>query len=44
MYYEITPVPYVDLDGGVLDPRTDDYEIDNDQYWSGVGDLSEEWE
>ena len=20
------------------------YEIDNDQYWSGVGDLSEEWE
>lgn len=44
VYYEIIPVPYVDLDGGALDPLTDDYDIDNDQYWSAVGAVSEEWE
>lgn len=44
MYYEITPAPYVSLDGDWLDPITDDYEIDQDQYWSGVGTLADRYE
>lgn len=41
MNYEITSVPYVCLDGDVLDPITDDYEIEQDQYWSAVvGDAT----
>lgn len=44
MRNEITAVPYIDLEGNSLDPVTDDYEIGNDQYWSAVGDATEEWE
>ena len=44
MYYEITPTPYTSLDGDRLDPIIDDYEIDQDQYWSAVGDANDSHE
>jgi hypothetical protein len=44
VHYEITPVPYVSLDGDELDPIADDYKIDQDQFWSAVGTLADRHE